>query len=82
MAFGVAGIKYCKVPTTAAKAKRQRTVLEPLARNYRRAIALTTLLQGIINLKVTTESYKNTKKLYLGGWFEFSWVTNKAHEPH
>jgi hypothetical protein len=59
MAFGIAGTKDCKVPTTTDKYKQQRTVLEPLMRNYRRARALTTLLSGVLNLGVPTESYKN-----------------------
>jgi hypothetical protein len=66
MAFVVAGTKDCKVPTTIAKAKRQRTVLEPLVRNSRRAISLTTLLSGILNLGVPTELY-TTHKISVSG---------------
>jgi hypothetical protein len=75
MAFGVAGTKYCKFPTTTAKAKRQITVLEPLMSNYRRARALMILLSGIINLGVPTESYKNPQKLciWAGGLSLFGW---------
>jgi hypothetical protein len=43
MVFGVAGTRDCKVPTTMAKAKRRITFMEPLMRNFRRAIALTML---------------------------------------
>jgi hypothetical protein len=69
MVFGVAGTNDCKVPTTTAKAKRQRTVLEPLMRNSRRARALTTLLSVILNLGVPTESYKKTQNvcIWAGG---------------
>jgi hypothetical protein len=66
MSFGVSGTKDCKVPTTTAKANQQRTVLEPLTRNSRRARALTTLLSGILNLGVPTESYKNQQN-YVSG---------------
>jgi hypothetical protein len=75
MAFGVAGTKDCKVPTTTAKAKRQITVLEPLMRDYRRARDLTNLLPGIPNLGVPTESYKNPKKIciWAGGFSSVGW---------
>jgi hypothetical protein len=65
MVLGVAGTKYYKVPTTTAKAKLQRIVLEPLARNPRGARALKTLLSGILNFGVPSTSHTETHKIYV-----------------
>jgi hypothetical protein len=71
----VDGTKYCGVPTTTARAKQQRTVMEHRMRNPKRVRAQRILLSGTLNFGIVSESYKNpqnfciwTGGLSLPGW--------------
>jgi hypothetical protein len=69
MTLGLAGTKDCKVPTTTAKAKRQRIVLETLMMNSRRARVLvfqTLLLDDLFQFRHLLEVFLLFLFVFLG----------------